>query len=157
MNKYDYSKLIRGDRVRSHSPPKINPAIDSEIAASLRFYAGKSNYKISNRIEELDTEWDVKRYLEANTATLSFLGALLGFKRSRKWFILPMIVAIFLLQHTLQGWCPPLTVLRRLKIRTRKEIELKRYSLKALREDFGNITSQDIRMNNAEETLRFSA
>jgi hypothetical protein len=34
VNKYDYSKLIRGDRVRSHSPPEINQTIDSEIAAN---------------------------------------------------------------------------------------------------------------------------
>ena len=157
MNHYNYGELIRGDRVRSHSPPEINQAIDSGIAANLRFYAGKSNYEISNRIEELDTEWDVERYLEANAATLSFLGALLGFKRSQKWFILPMVVAIFLLQHALQGWCPPLSVLRRLKIRTRKEIELEKYSLKALRGDFDNISSQNIRMNNAEEAVSASA
>jgi len=99
----------------------------------------------------------VERYLEANAATLSSLGALLGFKRSRKWFILPMVVAIFLLQHALQGWYPSLSVLRRLKIRTRKEIELENYSLKALRGDFDNISSQDIRMNKAEESLSSSA
>jgi hypothetical protein len=34
-----------------------------------------------------------------------------------------------------QGWCPPLTVFRRLGVRTRREIDLERYAIKALRGD----------------------
>jgi len=39
------------------------------------------------------------------------------------------LVTGFLGQHALQGWCPPLTVLRKLKIRTRKEIDFEKYAL----------------------------
>jgi len=39
----------------------------------------------------------------------------------------------------LQGWCPPLPVLRRLGFRTAFEIDYDRYALKALRGDFAEI------------------
>lgn len=42
----------------------------------------------------------------------------------------------FLFQHAIQGWCPPLPILRRLGFRTAEEINQERYALKALRGDF---------------------
>jgi hypothetical protein len=45
-------------------------------------------------------------------------------------------VTAFLLQHALQGWCPPVPVFRRLGVRTTAEIDRERYALKALRGDF---------------------
>jgi hypothetical protein len=48
------------------------------------------------------------------------------------------VVLTFLFQHAVQGWCPPLPVLRRLGVRTRKEIDRERYALKALRGDFAD-------------------
>lgn len=53
---------------------------------------------------------------------------------------MPAVVAGFLLQHALQGWCPPLPVFRRLGFRTQAEIERERYALKALRGDFDKVT-----------------
>ena len=58
---------------------------------------------------------------------------MLGTTVDRKWFIFPAVVAGFLLQHTVQGWCPPLPVLRRLGFRTQTEIEEEKHVLKALR------------------------
>jgi hypothetical protein len=49
------------------------------------------------------------------------------------------IVLSLLLQHAVQGWCPPLAVLRRRGVRTRREIEEERYALKALRGDFSGL------------------
>jgi hypothetical protein len=48
-------------------------------------------------------------------------------------------VTAFLFQHAVQGWCPPLPILRRLGFRTASEIDTERYALKALRGDFGSI------------------
>jgi hypothetical protein len=45
---------------------------------------------------------------------------------------LPGVVLSFLLQHALQGWCPPLPILRRMGVRTRGEIDQEKYELKAL-------------------------
>jgi hypothetical protein len=58
---------------------------------------------------------------------------------SRRWLALPALVAGFLMQHALQGWCPPLPVLRRLGFRTQREIDQERYALKALRGDFRQV------------------
>ncbi|HEX8886849.1 MAG TPA: hypothetical protein VF797_20360, partial [Noviherbaspirillum sp.] len=81
--------------------------------------------------EQLDKEWDVERMLEANGSTLALTGLVLGATVNKKWLILPGIVLPFLLQHALQGWCPPLPVLRRLGIRTRSEIDREKYALLA--------------------------
>ena len=53
------------------------------------------------------------------------------------------MVAGFLLQHAVQGWCPPLPVFRRLGFRTQTEIEEERYALKALRGDFRDVAAGD--------------
>ena len=48
-------------------------------------------------------------------------------------------MSFFLLQHAVQGWCPPVPFFRRRGVRTAREIEIERYALKALRGDFGPI------------------
>ena len=56
--------------------------------------------------------------------------------RSSRWLLLSGLVPAFLLQHAVQGWCPPIAVLRRFGFRTRGEIDAERTALKALRGDF---------------------
>ena len=58
----------------------------------------------------------------------------------RRLFVLPALVAGFLLQHAVQGWCPPVPLFRRLGFRTQPEIEQERYALKALRGDFRGVS-----------------
>jgi hypothetical protein len=61
----------------------------------------------------------------------------------KKWFIFPAVVAGFLLQHAVQGWCPPMPVFRRLGFRTQSEIDSERYALKTLRGDFRNLPTSE--------------
>ncbi|HZR15879.1 MAG TPA: DUF2892 domain-containing protein [Verrucomicrobiae bacterium] len=133
------SKTPKEDRVRAQTKPEINRRIDRELEQRLRFYAVQDKATISERLAELDREWDIERALEANAASVSLLGVILGTASSRKWFVLPVIVGGFLLQHAIQGWCPPVPVLRRLGVRTRLEIEQERYALKILRGDFDDL------------------
>lgn len=49
------------------------------------------------------------------------------------------MVTAFLFQHSVQGRCPPLPVLRKLCFRTAREIDTERTALKALRCDFGGV------------------
>lgn len=79
-----------------------------------------------------------ERTLEANASAIALIGLALGAFVNKKFLILPGIVAGFLLQHALQGWCPPLPVFRRMGVRTSYEIEQERYALKAFRGDFGD-------------------
>jgi hypothetical protein len=53
----------------------------------------------------------------------------LGMTRNRKWLTLPAVVMPFLLMHGIQGWCPPLPLLRKWGVRTRGEIDREKYSL----------------------------
>ena len=90
----------------------------------------------SARIAALDREWDIERVLEMNASALAFTGLALGMAKDRKWLIFPAVVLPFLFLHAIQGWCPPISILRRMGIRTRGEIDEERYALKALRGDF---------------------
>jgi hypothetical protein len=132
----NYSEIIRGDRVRANTPPEINQAIDTEIAATVRFYASKTNYEIGKRIEELDKEWDIGRIIEIRSSTASLIGVILSLKKSKAWLILPTITSTFMLQYAVQGWCLPISILRRFGFRTGQEIDLEKYALKFLRGDF---------------------
>jgi hypothetical protein len=84
----------------------------------------------------------VERVLEANAASLMIAGTALGAAHDRRWLLLPAAVGTFLLQHAVQGWCPPVPLFRALGIRTRKEIEEERYALKLLRGDFSGVAGE---------------
>jgi hypothetical protein len=132
------------DRVRASSPEPLNRKIDEELDARVREHASKSPHELTGRIEQLGKEWDIERWLEANASTLALGGLAMGLLVNRKWLILPAVVLPFLLQHAVQGWCPPLPLLRWLGVRTRQEIDLEKYALKALRGDFGGgLTAPD--------------
>jgi len=122
------------DRVIRNSSHDLNRAIRDRTKRSIVYFRQHPE-EISHRLDELDTEWDIERALEAGSSTLSLLGLALGFSRGRRWFLLPLAVQGFFLQHAVQGWCPPVPILRRLGFRTPGEIERERYALKALRGD----------------------
>jgi hypothetical protein len=129
------------DRVRANTATEINEKIDRQITKSVRFFSGKSEDEINQRIHDLEREWDMERLLETNASALAFAGVVLGVVRNKKWLFLPGIVLPFLLQHAVQGWCPPVPLFRRLGVRTREEIEREKFALKALRGDFEEIDS----------------
>jgi len=119
------------DRVRRSTDVALNHQIDRQTDANIRCYASLGREAVLRRIEALDREWDVVRVLEVNASTLALSGLVLGVTVNKKWLLLPGVVLLFLLQHGLQGWCPPLPVLRRLGVRTRGEIDREKYALKA--------------------------
>ncbi|MFJ6359403.1 hypothetical protein [Pseudarthrobacter oxydans] len=125
------------DRVRSSTSEHVQARLDREIERHIAAYAGRSNADITKRIKELDHEWDVERLLELNASSLAFIGTVLGATINRKWLLLPATVLAFLFQHAIQGWCPPVTLFRRLGVRSSKEIDVEKYALKFIRGDFG--------------------
>jgi hypothetical protein len=90
-------------------------------------------------LRELDEEWDIERAIEANAAVIGFLGVVLSETHDRRWLVLPALVTGFLFQHAVQGWCPPVPILRGLGFRTSFEIEEERQALKALRGDYSKM------------------
>ena len=131
--------MDRPDRVREHTSNEANAAIDDAMRDRLFRYSVASDHDISARIAALDEEWDIERYLEVMAPSFALSGVALGAVSTRKWLLLPAVVLGFLIQHAVQGWCPPLSVLRRMGVRTRREIEEERYALKALRGDFSGL------------------
>ena len=130
------ANMTEPERVRANTPAEVNWRIDQRIEENVRRYAEKPPEQIARRIWELEQEWDIERVLQAMASSLSLLGIALSLTRSRRWIILPGVVLSFLLLHAIQGWCPPVPVLRRLGVRTREEIERERLALKALLGDF---------------------
>jgi hypothetical protein len=123
------------ERVSARTSTKANVRIAQDAEARVRWHAAHPE-SIPERLRTLEREWDVERVLEANAASLSLLGLALGRAVDRRFYLLPAAVATFLLQHAIQGWCPPLPILRRLGVRTQSEIDEERYAPKALRGDF---------------------
>jgi hypothetical protein len=127
------------DRVRRFTAPVVQQRIDQELEMSVNYYAQQPPEAVSQRIEELDHEWDMERVLGTNAAALALTGAFFGLVASRKWLLLTSGVLGFLMQHAMSGWCPPVPVFRRLGIRTRSEIDREKFALKVLRGDFKNL------------------
>lgn len=120
------------DRVRRSTDTEVNEDIDRRTESGVQRYVGASRDDILKRIEELDREWDIERALEVNASSLALTGLALGVAVDRRWLALPAVVLGFLFQHGVQGWCPPLPLLRRLGFRTRGEIDREKYGLQSL-------------------------
>lgn len=125
-------------RVARSTDAEVNARIRARTETSVAQLEGAPAHDITQRLSVLAREWDIERVLQANAATLALSGVLLG-RRDPRFLLLSAGVFGFLLQHALQGWCPPLPILRRLGVRTAAEIERERYALKALRGDFDTL------------------
>lgn len=134
------------DRVRRNTAPEINERIDETIRATVERYASQPAQVISERIGALETEWDIERVLETNASSLALAGVLAAAAGHRRGWLLSAGVLSFLLLHATKGWCPPLPVLRRLGVRTRREIEREKFALKYLRGDFEDLPMRHARL-----------
>ena len=126
------------DRVPAHTAEAVNEQIEREASDRVSRLAAHPA-KIPQHLHELDAEWDIERAIEANASALAFIGIVLGFFHHPYWLALPALVTAFLFQHALQGWCPPVPILRRLGFRTVYEIDRERFALKAIRGDFDKV------------------
>lgn len=113
---------------------ELNQVARSQIAKAV---AG-GREAIDQRLDALDSEWDVERTLQTNYAAVNAVGVALGTLVDRRWYALSMLATASMLQHALQGWCPPLPLFRKLGVRTASEINQERYALKAARGDFAD-------------------
>lgn len=125
-------------RVPAHSSARANRTISRLTEARVGGLAGHPG-QIRERLSALDREWDIERAIEANAAVLALSGVALAVFHDKRWLALPALVTSFLLQHAVQGWCPPVPVLRALRFRTADEINEERTALKALRGDFNGL------------------
>lgn len=127
------------ERVRQNTDCAINDQIRHRTETSVAAQTAAGPEAIDRRLAELDAEWDIERCVETMAPTFTLIGLCLGITVNRKWLALPIVVQAFFLQHALQGWCPPIPLLRRLGVRTMQEIQEERFALKALRGDFRQV------------------
>lgn len=120
---------LSNDRVRRNTADKLNRKIDQQTDANVRKYAALGSGVMESRLQQLDVEWDVERSLQLASGLNVLIGLTLGLTINKKWFLLSAVSAAFLVQHTVQGWCPPLPVLRYFGVRTKEEIDLEREAL----------------------------
>lgn len=141
------------NRVPSHTSRDINRRIQQDIESSIRYYQRRKD-QISQRLQELDEEWDIERAIQANAAVVNFVGLMWGLMGRSRWLLVPVAVSGFLLQHAVQGWCPPVPVLRRMGFRTSFEIEQERQALKLLRGDYRSAAASDADTDDVVEAMR---
>lgn len=121
-------------RVPTHTASDVNQKIRERFHRCVEHFSQHPS-EIPRRLRELDREWDIERTLAALSSMVSLFGLTLGASRDRRLLAIPAVVQGFYLQHTLQGWCPPLPVLRRLGFRTATEIEREKCALKDILRD----------------------
>ena len=131
-------------RVFLNTSPNVNAKIRNQTIETLDSYKHSSEKVLTDKIIKLNSEWDTERFLEANAASIVMVSTILGLKLSKYWFILTGTVGLFLLQHALQGWCPPVPLIRKMGMRTSEEIKNEKIALKILRNDFTNINRNDV-------------
>ena len=120
---------LSNDRVRRNTADEINRQIDLKTNDNIRQYTTLDSGAIRGRIAELNREWDIERALEVASGLNVLIGLALGLTVNKRWLLLSAISSAFLVQHTLQGWCPPLPVFRRFGIRTKDEINKEKNAL----------------------------
>ncbi|HVG56970.1 MAG TPA: DUF2892 domain-containing protein [Hyalangium sp.] len=132
------------DTVRSHAPTEVNKRIDERVERCVRHMAQQERPEISRYLEMLEREWDLNRAVMVVGSLLSVLGLWLGRRHGGGWRILGGVAAGLMLQHGLTGFGPLAELVRAVGgVRTRKEIDLEKFALKALRGDFERIPKSD--------------
>ena len=121
--------MLNNDRVRKNTADRVNRKIDARTEENVWKHQMQGFQSRNKRLEELDNEWDIERALEATSAMNVLVGVALGLTVNKKWLLLSTISAAFLVQHAIQGWCPPLPIFRRLGFRTPNEINQEKQAL----------------------------
>ncbi|AKQ67708.1 hypothetical protein A176_004620 [Myxococcus hansupus] len=142
------------DTVRAHAPLVVNRRIDEHVERCVRYMAEKGDRaEMSRYLERLEREWDVHRAVAVTTSALGLLGLLLGRRDGGRWRGLSTAAGALMLQHGLSGFSPLSELFRALGVRTRREIDLEKFAIKALRGDFERIPNEGGPMARANAAL----
>ncbi len=115
----------------------------TESRSPLHDYGHKGKQAKTQRISDLEQEWDAERTLLLNAAVISLSGAFLGMFVDKKWFLLSAACGLLMAEQAITGWSPPLALLKKLGKRTKEEITRERYGLKAMKGDFKNVSDTE--------------
>jgi hypothetical protein len=127
------------DRVRLHTAAEVLERIDAGTERRILDAAATDPTRIAERLSDLDHEWDTDRTIELESAAVGLVGLALGAFQHKRFLALPAMVGAAVFLHATTGWYPLLPLLRRIGVRSPREIERERYALKALRGDFAHM------------------
>jgi len=124
------------DRVRKRTAAAVLRRIDDLSIDRLTGLADAGAPAMTYQMERLEREWDTDRMIEAEASMTGLAGLALSVLVDRRFIAVPAVVGTAVFVHALTGWYPLLPIMRRLGIRSAREIARERYALKALRGDF---------------------
>jgi hypothetical protein len=122
-------------KVNRNTNSEINNSIQQKSEKNVKDLFRKDKKDIIARIRELDYEWDTERVLELNFACIVLITSILGVLGKKGWMLLSGIASYFMIKHALQGWCPPLPIIRKLGVRTAGEIFNEKTALQKIMEN----------------------
>lgn len=131
---------MSSDAVRTHAPQGVNRRIDEQVEQCVRHMAEQGDRAaITRYLETLEREWDLNRVVTVAASAVTVLGLVLAARDGKGWRVLSGVAAGLLLQHGIFGYGPLAELLRTLGVRSRREMDLEKFALKALRGDFERI------------------
>jgi hypothetical protein len=142
------SRNLPVDAVRDNTPRSVNADIDYETDCRLWELERLGPVERRRRLVELDREWDIDRavmLLLRATGGITFavdLSRMRSMKRWNGWLSLFSVQVGFMGFDAAAGWCPHVALLRRLGIRTKREIESERRAIEALDAGQGRFLSR---------------
>jgi polyferredoxin len=119
------------ERILRHTSPFATERIRQRTEDRLRALA-TSRADIPERLAALEFEWDIERCIFMGASIMSLLSFLLALLFGWGWLLIAVVISTFLLVHATHGWAPPLPILRRLGVRTMREIDDERAALRAM-------------------------
>jgi regulator of protease activity HflC (stomatin/prohibitin superfamily) len=120
-------------RALQTSREEINERIQKEMERSIEYYRDHPD-EIRQRLQELDQEWGVDRMLQRTAGIIALTGITLGAFRNKRWLIPSAVASIFQVMFSITGWAPPVEMMRRIGLRTQKEIDQERCALQSILE-----------------------
>src|SRR6478672_9539341 len=72
------------NRVSGNTDPEVNARIWRHTEEHMREIAAQGRGAIERRLQELDEEWDIERYVETLAPTFTLLGLSLGLTKDRR-------------------------------------------------------------------------
>lgn len=135
----ELDEITVADRIRQATDLRLQTKIDTELIGRVAHYLNAPDPLLQAYLTDLEREWSIERVLALQSSATAVAAILLGALGRRRWYVLALVTSGFLLQHSLQGWCPPVELHRRLGCRTQREIDLEIHMLKLLRGDYAEL------------------
>lgn len=121
----------RIERKTFGTPRVLDRRIEAAIGAQLRSCAGNRR-RIARRLRELAEERDLESVLESRASLVASLGFMAGALVNRRLPSIPVSWTASLVRLAATNWLPMETLLRRMGLRTSREIEIECVALRLM-------------------------